>query len=439
MTSVKAVASAATVLLALGAGFGAGSAGAADRGVAAPGVDYVKVCDAYGNGFFFLPGTETCLKFGGYVRAEYRVGDSNWGRRSLAAGTLGGYAGAQGWDARNRNGAWTRGRSSISWDARTATEYGTLRSFIDIWTTLDTGATGPTILIDNAYFQFAGLTVGRAESFFDFFTSYSYNKTLDYYSYTKVNLLAYSAKLGDGLTATLSIEDPTTGARSTDGAASDAGFYFGSKPGTGLYAGMKRPDIVGSLVAKGAWGSAQLAAASHNVSGPGAGAEGFAVMAGAKLALPFLGERDEMVVQSAFSRGGVDFVAANNYQILSGTSSLANLGGDFVADGAGQRAMHLTTAWNVVAGLRHNFSARWQANIGGAVTTVDGYGNRDYRQYDLGGNIVWTAAAGFQISGGFEYRTVDFSKATIADHSSATVTLRNPHILVGVLRFQRNL
>ena len=38
---------------------------------AAP-VSYVKVCDAYGAGFFYIPGTDTCVKLGGYVRAEYQ-------------------------------------------------------------------------------------------------------------------------------------------------------------------------------------------------------------------------------------------------------------------------------------------------------------------------------------------------------------------------------
>jgi len=33
---------------------------------------YVKVCDAYGAGFFVIPGTDTCVKVGGYVRAEYQ-------------------------------------------------------------------------------------------------------------------------------------------------------------------------------------------------------------------------------------------------------------------------------------------------------------------------------------------------------------------------------
>jgi len=34
-------------------------------------VEYVKVCDTYGAGYFYIPGTETCLKFGGEVRVQY--------------------------------------------------------------------------------------------------------------------------------------------------------------------------------------------------------------------------------------------------------------------------------------------------------------------------------------------------------------------------------
>jgi hypothetical protein len=43
-------------------------------------MEYVKVCDAYGTGFFYIPGTETCLKIGGQLRYEKRfkkVGDAD--------------------------------------------------------------------------------------------------------------------------------------------------------------------------------------------------------------------------------------------------------------------------------------------------------------------------------------------------------------------------
>ena len=55
------------------------AAGAADAIVAAEPepMDYVRVCDAYGEGHFFIPGTEICLKIAGYVRGEVYFGDPN--------------------------------------------------------------------------------------------------------------------------------------------------------------------------------------------------------------------------------------------------------------------------------------------------------------------------------------------------------------------------
>jgi hypothetical protein len=50
----------------------AGSAADLPATKAAP-VSYVKVCDAYGAGFFYIPGTETCIKVGGRVRADYAM------------------------------------------------------------------------------------------------------------------------------------------------------------------------------------------------------------------------------------------------------------------------------------------------------------------------------------------------------------------------------
>ena len=38
-------------------------------------VEYVRVCDVYGTGFYYMPGTETCLKVSGYVRYDIGVGD----------------------------------------------------------------------------------------------------------------------------------------------------------------------------------------------------------------------------------------------------------------------------------------------------------------------------------------------------------------------------
>ena len=43
---------------------------AADLPVKAKAVEYVRICSLYGAGFYYIPGTDTCIKIGGYVRAE---------------------------------------------------------------------------------------------------------------------------------------------------------------------------------------------------------------------------------------------------------------------------------------------------------------------------------------------------------------------------------
>ena len=53
-------------------------ANAADAIVAAAPepMEYVKVCDAFGTGYFYIPGTETCLKIGGLVRWDLAYGNN---------------------------------------------------------------------------------------------------------------------------------------------------------------------------------------------------------------------------------------------------------------------------------------------------------------------------------------------------------------------------
>jgi hypothetical protein len=41
---------------------------AADMPVKAAPVQYVKICSLYGDGFYYIPNTDTCLKIGGYAR-----------------------------------------------------------------------------------------------------------------------------------------------------------------------------------------------------------------------------------------------------------------------------------------------------------------------------------------------------------------------------------
>src|SRR5258708_8875186 len=89
---------------------------AADLPVKAKAVEYVKVCSLYGAGFYYMPGTDTCIKLGGYLRFDLVLGSN--GDYLWANGAPGG--------AHNRlsNYYTSRARSDLTIDTRTATEYG---------------------------------------------------------------------------------------------------------------------------------------------------------------------------------------------------------------------------------------------------------------------------------------------------------------------------
>ena len=53
--------------------FAVGGAQAADLPVKAKAVEYVRICSLYGAGFFYIPGTDTCIKLGGYLRVDLTV------------------------------------------------------------------------------------------------------------------------------------------------------------------------------------------------------------------------------------------------------------------------------------------------------------------------------------------------------------------------------
>src|SRR3712207_3253190 len=110
-----------SLLLGSAAGLAAvAGAQAADLPVkkAAP-VEYVRVCSTYGTGFFYIPGTETCLRIGGRVRAELGYLEP-FTRATDALGF--------------------RALARIQLDTRTATAYGLLRTFTRVTTNVSSGA-----------------------------------------------------------------------------------------------------------------------------------------------------------------------------------------------------------------------------------------------------------------------------------------------------------
>lgn len=88
-------------------------------------VDYLRICDTYGSGFFYIPGTETCLRFSGYVRSSYEKLHLRVDNGSVFNGALGNF----GFPANDEyNFAAWGNRARLNVDTRTETDWGTLRA-----------------------------------------------------------------------------------------------------------------------------------------------------------------------------------------------------------------------------------------------------------------------------------------------------------------------
>ncbi|KQT65955.1 MULTISPECIES: porin [unclassified Aureimonas] len=211
---------------------GATAAQAADAVtlVEAEPADYVRVCDVYGKGFFYIPGTETCLKMGGYIRMRVQGADQEYNDdidldRRNAAGTPVGEDYTVG----------TRTRARLEFDAREETELGTLRSKARLEATNTFGA-DTAFNLDEGFIQLGGLTVGYLD------TLWTNNENgvedgllLDEFEFSagdlNANRISYTLA-AKGFTGTVSLEDD----------------------GTGDFL----PDVVGKLSYKGDWGGAYL-------------------------------------------------------------------------------------------------------------------------------------------------------------------------------------
>ncbi|TBG88798.1 porin [Rhizobium leguminosarum] len=112
-------------------------------------VEYVRVCDAYGTGYFYIPGTETCLKINGYIRFQVDVGDQPLN---------GSESNDSDWDAR------TRGQ--VQFTAKSDTEYGPLTGVIVMQFNAD-NATDQSAKLDSAYLDIAGFRAGLFYSWWD--------------------------------------------------------------------------------------------------------------------------------------------------------------------------------------------------------------------------------------------------------------------------------
>src|SRR5690554_2676296 len=84
-------------------------------------MEYVRICDAYGAGYFYIPGTETCLRISGWVRYEVN-GTPNRGANLSVTDSTGALVGSFSDNANyNRITAGRTGESD-GWDKYTAAQ-----------------------------------------------------------------------------------------------------------------------------------------------------------------------------------------------------------------------------------------------------------------------------------------------------------------------------
>ncbi len=400
---------------------------------AAP-VEYVRICSQFGAGFFYIPGSDTCLKVSGRVRADYIYGEPF---------------------TRAANAVTFRARGYLALDSYTATDWGPVRATTRVFVTKDTGSAYTTTL-DWAYIQFAGITAGKAAvSFFDFapFGGVSYlggganGRGSDE---GDVNVLAYTATFGGGFSATIALEDGRgADTRNVPGAAIvriDPTLQVLNTNGT--QGGQWMPDVVGRLDYAGSWGAAMLAGAIHqtrvgvgtninNLTPAGTILDteyGFAVQAGVKVNLPMLAPGDALFLQAAYADG------ANSYTGwgTAGAGTLSLPSADIIYDALGQGKT--TKSWSITGGLLHYWMPTVRQGVYAAYGAVNHYGPwYDASAVSVGTNVIWTPVRGLDIGAevGYQYLT-DKPNFLLLPANVATLVGSDSGQWFGRVRFQRD-
>ena len=405
-------------------------------------VEYVKVCPAFGPGFYYIPGSDTCLKVGGNVWVE-----GMWAQPyTKAQDTLG-----------------SRVQMRITLDARTNTEYGLLRTVVDPrfnkrngneqsnsqqreGNAANGGNADGTLkqfqVNTTAYIQLGGLTVGRLGSFAGAqFGSNDLVGPVGIDARDEINQVAYTASLGNGMTLTAAVEDGTDSSRDGIGSYTGAGAYAGGV----TYGGNRIPDAVLAFKVDQSWGSLNLAASSHaiNYSSNQFGVEyGYGVTAGVKINLPMIAAGDSIMFNGAYGSGFSQFVwrnsvgdvaanATNRMAYAPGMYNTGSINDAVVNTATGQS--YLNTSFGGNAEFTHYFTPSVAAFVGGsygkiswdsaaqALNTANQNPASIYTAY-LG--VIWSPVKGFKIVPEVNYSKVSNKYAVAASGAEpATKTM----------------
>jgi hypothetical protein len=401
-----------------------GGAQAADLPVKAKAVEYVRICSLYGAGFFYIPGTDTCIKLGGYLRVDTTFNGTTYGGPA--------WSGDLGQQNRYRDYFVSRSRMALTVDTRTATEYGVVRTFGQgdfQFDNFNNGSRNPAITaagfnstqlsapgggyvaVEMVFIQFAGFTFGKSASAYATpWNGYPGNNNSflmggpDYV--TGVNNIQYTAQFGNGVSASIGLDDPTVFSRtsllnlSTGGGVATAG--------SNAYGGTWVPDIVGNIRVDQAWGLFQIAGmlhtlnASYNTLGAGGVPTGASELSGhpetkwggavtAALQIKNLptGAGDDIKIDATYSKGATKAVVSTSGGspsfLMFGDTGLA---GGYQSIGFGHTAdavyrpgftdgIKLVDAWGIRGAFNHNWDPYWSTSLWGS-----------YGQVRYGGSVL---------------------------------------------------
>jgi hypothetical protein len=411
-----------------------GGAQAADLLVKAKAVEYVRICSAYGAGFFYIPGTDTCLKIGGYLRADTTFNGSIHGQPA--------WSGDLGQHDRYADYYASRSRMALTFDTRTASEYGVVRTFTQAnfqFSTQGSNTTNPVnftgspsagtntsllnqpgegyVAVEYIFLQFAGFTFGKSASAYatpwqGFPGNISSFLLGGQNTDTGVNNIQYTAQFGNGVSGTMGLEDPVVWDRT---AVYNLSLPLNATLNSGnAYAGAHAPDVVGNIRVDQAWGLFQISAAAHEVSGSynilnavGAPAGAVGVAAAAPTALSEIGGHpdtkwggavmaalnikniptgpgDDFKIDATYSKGDTKSVIATaaaspSFAMFggSGIGAYQSIGFGATTDAVylpvangGDGSLHLTSAYGVRGSFLHNWNPNWNTGVYGSYSAV---------------------------------------------------------------------
>ena len=185
------------------------SAIAADAVIAEPHpVEYVRVCDMYGAKWFYMPGTETCIQFDGYVRVTYAYNDCDrctvsglmptlaWWSHMLASSVSVGIVAA---------GFGYRARLNVR--TKNETDYGTLEGWIRLQGTIGQGVTDANVSVDRALISLAGFRLGYSDAYSTTHHGYGFYSDVQdgLYDYHQATFFDYTYS-ANGFSATAGVQ-----------------------------------------------------------------------------------------------------------------------------------------------------------------------------------------------------------------------------------------